>query len=235
MPGVDDGAADMAESQRLLDGLAALGYRRLAVTPHYNPELFGAPTPDEVRSAVAAINRERGGNPPTVLTGAEIQLDDRFVEQVLAGELPGIADGPTYLVEFGHGYGTVPPGFEELLFRLQTKEIQLIIAHVERYADVQRDPRRLESLRRSGALIQVNLLSLTGKYGRGPRRTAWRLIEDGAADLVATDLHGAADLEPLGRALEELAELDAAALERLASTNPAAVLDGEPWEVAGRE
>ena len=235
MPGVDDGAADMDETQQLLDELARLGYRRLAVTPHYNPELFGAPGPDEVRAAVGAINQVRNERAPTVLPGAEIQLDDRFFEQVQAGELPGIADTPTYLVEFGHGYGTVPHGFEELLFRLRAKEIQLIIAHVERYADVQRDPARLEPLRRGGALVQVNLLSLVGKYGRGPRRTAWHLIESRAADLVATDLHGTADLEPLRRALVELGEHDPGELERLASVNPAAVLDGEPWEVIDGE
>jgi protein-tyrosine phosphatase len=235
LPGLDDGASDTAESLAMLDGLAALGYTRVAVTPHYHHGLFETPVRTEVLRRIEALASSRGDRPPALLPGAEIWFDERLLEPDAPDLLPGLGPSRALLVEFGCQPGSPPRGLERLAIDLRQRGAHLIVAHPERYPDIQRDPDRLQPLRQAGALIQVDLLSLVGSYGRGPRTTAWKLLESGAADAVASDLHRAADLPDLARALGELLHFDHAEFARLASQNPAAVLDGRPEAVTRRD
>jgi len=233
--GVDDGAADAAESHAILDGLAELGYRGVALTRHHNHPMF-----DNVDEAVVAartdeLRRTRGDRPPALIMGAEVMLDERFVDELEGGRLPWLGAPGVHLVEFAYGQGTVPSGFEELVFRQQIKGRTLIVAHAERYPDFQRDGSRLEVIARAGALVQVNLMSLAGRYGRKSARAGWQILEDGLADLVSSDLHHAADLAMVRTGLEELARADRDELIRLASTNPRHLFEGRPLEVSRRD
>jgi tyrosine-protein phosphatase YwqE len=233
--GVDDGAADPAESHAILDGLAAIGYRGVALTRHYNHPMFENVGDDEVEARTEALRQDRTGRQPALLASAEVMVDERFVGELEGGLLPWIGAPRTHLIEFAYGQGTVPSGFEELVFKQQIKQTTMIVAHAERYPDFQRDHSRLEAVARAGALIQVNLMSLAGRYGRRTARTGWRIIENGLADLVSTDLHHAADLPTVRSGLEELARTDPDELIRLASFNPRQLFEGRPFEVSRRD
>ncbi|MBW2277379.1 MAG: hypothetical protein JRF63_07795 [Deltaproteobacteria bacterium] len=233
--GVDDGAADPDESNAILDGLAEMGYRGVAFTRHHNHPMFENAEDDDVAARTDELGRQREGRQPKVITGAEVMIDERFVDDLEAERLPWIGAPGIHLIEFAYGQGTVPNGFEELVFRQQVKRRTLIVAHAERYPDFQRDRTRLEAVARAGALVQINLMSLAGRYGRKTARTGWQLIEAGLADLVSTDLHHAADLAVVRTGLEELARADKGELVRLASTNPKHLFEGRPLEVSRRD
>lgn len=235
LPGVDDGAPDEAESQAMLDGLADLGYVRVAATPHHHHGMFGTVSSEDIARSIAGIEERRAGRPPLVVPGAEIWFDERVLEPGAADTLPGYGASRILLVEFSGQPGSPPRGLERLVFELSRRAAHLVIAHPERYPDIQRDPGRLEPLRRAGALVQINLLSLVGRHGSAPRAAAWKLLESGAADVAATDLHRAADLTDLARALDELARWSPAEFVRLVSANPAAILDGKPAAVTRHE
>ena len=234
LPGIDDGAVDAAESHAMLDGLAELGYVRVAATSHFNHSLFEGVDRETTGRLVGELARARPGG-PRLVAGGEIWFDERALDPGRLAKLPGYGGHPIHLVEFGTQPGAPPEGLEELVFRLQVRDTTIVIAHAERYPDVQRNPLRLEPLRRAGALVQVNLMSLVGRYGQRVMTAAWEILEGGYADVVGSDLHRAVDLPSLGRGLEELARWDAGELERLAAVNPAALLDGEPEEVRGRD
>jgi protein-tyrosine phosphatase len=233
--GVDDGPAVADESHAILDGLAELGYRHVVLTPHYNHPMFDDPDRAQVAERAAELQQARGDRPPEISIGAEIMVDERFVEHARAGDLPSTGALKIHLIEFAYGQGSVPSGFEELVFRLQTKGITLIIAHAERYPDFQRDQARLEAVSHAGALIQINLMSLSGRYSHKARRYGWELVESRQADLGASDLHHAADLLHLRKAIEELARVDREQLVRLVSTNPQLLLEGKPFELDRRD
>jgi protein-tyrosine phosphatase len=235
LPGLDDGAASLEECHAMLDGLAALGYVRVAATPHHHRGLFETPPPVELARIIAGIDGQRAGRPPRIVPGAEIWFDERLLEPEAADVLPGYGSSRILLVEFAGQPGSLPRGFEALVFKLARCSVQLVIAHPERTPDIQRDLGRLEPLRRAGALTQINLLSLIGRYGSAPRTIAWKLLESGAADVAATDLHRTEDLPDLERALDELARWSPAEFVRLVSTNPSAILDGTPGAVARRD
>jgi len=230
LPGVDDGPASSHETIAILDGMAALGYVSVACTPHFNNDALTPDTPTQ-EGLILEIASRRSNKPPDLLTGAEVLFDDRFILAEEQGRIPRIGSGRTYLIEFGFNPGSVPPGIEEMFFRFQVREGTFILAHPERNPDFVRDPSRLEQVAHAGALLQIDLLSLSGKYGRKTRRTAWEFLEEGLADIVASDLHSQAELNGLERALKDLAEWDKEEFVRLASSNPLKILQDRPNEV----
>jgi len=231
LPGLDDGAADDAASRAMLDAYAALGYARVAATPHWHHSGFATPSLQEIARLVAAANTERSGAVPVLVPGAEIAFDERFLPALTADELPRLGRGRAYLLELCALPGGLPRGFDEIVFRFTTKGVTLVLAHVERVPDLRRDRGPISELRRAGALVQVDLVSLAGKHGRTARQHAWRLVESGSADVVATDAHAPRDFPLVERALEELALFDAAEAVRLAAENPGKILDGASDEV----
>ncbi|MCP4600631.1 MAG: hypothetical protein GY847_08890 [Proteobacteria bacterium] len=230
LPGVDDGAADLNESMAMLDGLAALGYVRVAATPHFNSNEL---KPDKAtqETLILELKAQREDRGPEILTGAEILFDDLFLNEEEQGNLPRIGNERTYLIEFGFSPGSVPIRVEEAFFRFQVKGGTLILAHPERTPDFQRDPERIKSICRAGVLLQVDLVSLAGKFGGAAKKMGYELIDEGLVDIVASDLHALGDLEKIQYALKELADRDGDEFERMASTNPRLILEGLPDEV----
>ncbi|MFO8071385.1 MAG: CpsB/CapC family capsule biosynthesis tyrosine phosphatase [Polyangia bacterium] len=228
--GVDDGAESVEESHAMLDGLAGLGYSRVAATPHFSHPLFGSPPRALVEERVADLVRERGEALPLLVPGAEIHITEDFRDSAAARSLPAYGQTTAHLVEFAFQPGSIPDGIEQVFFEMQVRGGIVVVAHVERYPDVQRSLQRVESLRRT-AVIQVNLMSVIGKYGPRPRNATWKLLEKGLVDVLATDLHRAADLPDVARALSEIADWDSEQLERLVSANPSLLLDGRGSEL----
>ena len=233
--GLDDGPSDRAGTIEILDGLHALGYVQVAATPHRNPRMFPLHELREIETAIEDVAGERGDLGPEIVAGGEIMFDDSFIDDLENGSLPRLGAGSTYLVEFGAHPGAIPNAFEETVFLLQARDIAIVIAHGERHYDLQQDQRRVDLLRKGGAIIQIDLMSLIGGYGREAMKTAWRLLENGCADLVSTDLHSAAHMDKIAESLGELAEWDEAELVRLASTNPRLILAGDQWEIERHE
>src|SRR5690606_5084940 len=88
------------------------------------------------------------------------------------------------------------PDLHRILFELQMKGYQQILAHPERYTYY----RRLEdyaNLKTMGCSLQVNLLSLCGYYGKTVLAAAQTLSANGLIDFLGTDLHHQGQLEQL--------------------------------------
>lgn len=230
LPGLDDGARDLDESIAMLDGMAALGYTRVVATPHFDTETRW-PDVESQRRIIDQISSRRGDKPPAILSGAEAIFDSAFAGEEEKGNVPRLGESRLYVVEFHFNHRSVPAGAEESFFQFKVKGGELILAHPERIPDLQGDVSRVKAIKSAGAFLQVDLLSVAGRYGDAAKRTSLDLIEDGVADLVSSDLHRLEDLEALDAVLDQLARWDSAELERLASTNPAALLDGRPEQV----
>ncbi len=233
LPAVDDGARDIDDSLRLLDGLAELGYTEVAATPHFNNGQL-SPALKYQRQLIAQIDGARSTRVPVVFPAAEIRFDDQFVNGESSGGFPSLGSGNTYLVELGLYPGGVPPHLEKLAFQFTARGITLVLAHPERYADFRSNVTILESLSRSDVLLQLDLLSLVGRHGAKVKRLAWSLLEQGLFDLASSDIHRPADLSELHSALKSLHSWDEQEFVRLTSTNPRLVLEGHPEEIERR-
>jgi protein-tyrosine phosphatase len=242
VPGVDDGAATLAESLESLRELYREGVRTLVATPHLLlPRLA---TDGAIRRELEVQRRAfdrltdaaaREGGLPALGLGQEIWAPDApTLGRVLARSDVGLDGSRAVLVEFGF---ELRGSHLDVIEAAVAAGRRIIIAHPERY----RFPAGLvplEVMRRwqaMGALLQVNAGSFGGHYrDHRPEAegTAWAMVAEGLVDLVATDHHATrrSGVSPL-EAFEELcARGERALAERAMVERPGAVLRDDPLE-----
>lgn len=228
LPGVDDGVTTLADARTICRELKAMGYSRLVTTPHIRSRMFDNRKPDLER-AFAAFVAELGSEAalPELGLSAEHHCDSVFLELFEAGELVPYPGGHALLVEFPNE--ALPVAFDRLAFRLARKGFKPVIAHPERYVPLFKRTDPVDPLLDQEVGLQLDLMSLVGKYGRSARKAAERMLEEGAYTIAATDTHRVEDLARVAEALTLLHKLvgdEEATL--LLSENPRRLLAGEP-------
>lgn len=232
LPGVDDGARSLSDTLEMARALVDLGFTTVAPSPHARPEYAPLEVVEarlsEVREAL-----EREGIALTLGRNAENVLDDAFLRGLGTPAARMLGAGPYVLVELP--YTTPVPMLPDILFRIRTKGVTPVIAHPERCLEFERKGRAAEAVR-TGALLQLDVGALTGRYGGPAKKLARAFLEDGLYSLGATDLHAPVGArEWLGRALEELrSRVGEQAFGQLLRDNPARLLAGEALESAGQ-
>jgi protein-tyrosine phosphatase len=230
VPGVDDGADDLDQSRAALAAMAAQGVRTVVVTPHFNASTTASPGEmdacfarvdpawERLRAMAAAefpgVRLERG---------VEVKLDTP--QSDLSDPRVRLAGTQFVLVEFP--FMAVPPNAAHALFDLKVQGWTPIVAHPERYSNLEPDLRSAHEWRRVGAHLQVNCGSVLGRYGPQAKELAWALLRRGMADYLCSDYHARG--EPW--TAECRAALEAAGgraqAERLMEENPARMLENE--------
>lgn len=236
IPGVDDGAADLPQALAALAAFAAQGVDSVIATPH----LSGADTlrPAALARALAdidaawdALRLAAADACPGVRLerGAEVMLDVPAPD--LSDPRLRLAGTRFVLVEFP--FMTVPPQAAEALRGLCAAGWHPVLAHPERYANAAASLEDAARWRAAGAALQVNAGSLLGRYGEGPRRIAWGLVERGWADYLCSDFHARGRCATAEAAAALARAGGPAQAHRLTHENPARLLAGQaPLPVA---
>ncbi len=196
LPGIDDGATDLDNSLELIKGMQNLGYRKLITTPHIIWDMYRN-TPQIINDKLALVNAaiKEQGIDIELKAAAEYFLDEH-VEELLKKKQPLLTiSGNKVLTEFSMIFPSMST--RDLLFEMQMQGYQPIIAHPERYVYLQQNKDFYQELKDIGCLFQLNLLALSGHYGRAVKELAEYLLEKGYYDLVGTDLHHLRHLEEL--------------------------------------
>lgn len=230
VPGVDDGARTLEDAVEMARALVDLGFTTVAPSPHARPE-FPSYSRETVEARLGELRTglERAGVKLALGTNAENFLDDAFLRGLGTPEARLLGAGRYVLVELPH---TAPvPTLTDLLFRIRVKGVTPVLAHPERCLEFERKGRAAEAVR-AGALLQLDVGALTGRYGGTAKKLARSFLEDGLYTLGATDLHGPVGArEWVGKALTELrGKVGEQAFTRLMATSPARLLAGEPLE-----
>lgn len=200
LPGIDDGAPDLFTSIALIKAMKAMGYRSLIATPHVMTDLYPNTRDiilakrDEVRIAV-----EKAGIEIHIDAAAEYLVDDSF-EALYKKEPLLTLPGGYVLVEMSFHFAH--PNFHKIIFDLQMKGYKPILAHPERYRYFHHTE-DLDEIKNYGCLLQLNLLSINGYYGKPMRDQAQRLLGKGMVDFMGTDLHHMRHAELLADSLME--------------------------------
>jgi protein-tyrosine phosphatase len=188
LPGIDDGAPDVAASLSLIRNLRQLGYQRFITTPHVYSELYPN-TPETIQAAYAVLLSalKEAGEELSITYAAEYFLDD-YVSTLLARQQPLLTIYENWvLVEIS--FVQAPLDLDQRFFDLLLAGYKPILAHPERYSYWHADKAKYHELRERGLLFQVNLLSLGGYYGKQVAETAKYLVKEELVDLVGTDCH----------------------------------------------
>ena len=163
---------------------------------------------------------------PELLLGAEHFCDDVFWQLLERGQALPYTGGKALLIELPQDQ--MPLGLEQRVFRMRVRGLRPVIAHPERYAPLFGASQPLARLVELGAVALLDLMSLTGKYGRRPRKAAERMLEQGLYFAACSDCHRPADVETVATAIERLRKLAGAPeAEQLLTRNPRMILQGE--------
>ncbi len=234
IPHVDDGARSLEDAVEMARTLVSLGFTAAAPSPHNRPQ-YASWSHERTLTQKAllqdALNAQ--GIALALHDNAENDLmDDRFVPQMGTPDarLVGGAGGKYVLVEAP--YGSPVPALREILFRVKVKGITPLIAHPERCLEFQRKGRAAEAVA-AGALLQLDIGALTGRYGPDAKKWARTLLDDGLYAVGATDLHAPVNAKGwVGEALAELRKrAGAAEFDRMMTERPGRILGGEPVEL----
>jgi len=226
LPGLDDGPPDEAGALAMAGEAAAAGVRMMAATPHLRAD-FPAVRPEELADRAARV-RERlaaAGVALEVVQGGEVDVlwaqtaSDAALRAVSYG-----GRGHDLLVETP--YGELPGMFEDLLFRIRVRGFRLLLAHPERNPSFQADPQRLIRLTEQGVLLQLTAASVSARGHSRAARLAHRLIADGHAHVIASDMHRAGGTRASLR--DALAAAGSDRARWMVTDAPAAILAGDP-------
>ena len=196
LPGIDDGADAVATSLSLIQSLMALGITQSIATPHIISDMYknNAQTISVALHKVQLALQQNNIN-FKLKAAAEYMLDDYFFE-LLQSKIPLLTLTDNYvLTEFS--YAEKPSNIEQMVFSIITEGYQPILAHPERYTYFHNDYAQYEKLRDLGFLLQINLLSLTGYYGKPVAKAAAYLAKHNLVAFAATDLHHTRHMQAL--------------------------------------
>jgi protein-tyrosine phosphatase len=217
LPGIDDGARDMADAVEMARQAERDGIGAICATPHIRADhdVRVAELPARLAALAGAV--KRAGCPTDVLTGGEVAepiVDDLGDAELRAVTLGG--GGRWILLE--PAPGPLGDGLVAAVRGLHGRGFRCVIAHPERH--IGSDLRsRLAQLIGEGALIQATAAALTDA---ATQPAMLGLAEAGLIHVLGSDSHSALAGRPVALT---------AALELLATVRP--IADEPEWVAAG--
>jgi tyrosine-protein phosphatase YwqE len=188
LPGIDDGLQTMEQTLAFVQEMKHLGYKKIICTPHILPGIHDNTYEgilsklEEVKSALVKANIDM-----PIYAGAEYMVGLEFAEAIKSNK-PILTFGKNYvLIEMS--FAAVSQNIVEVVFDLLMKGYKPILAHPERYSYYHHNFDVFHEFIERGCLLQVNLLSLTGYYGKPVFKTAERLIKNKMVNFLGTDMH----------------------------------------------
>lgn len=202
LPGLDDGLEKMEDTIRFIGELQELGYEKLICTPHTLAEVHPN-TPLTILPRLEDVRQElKRQNILFPIDAASEYMTDMSLDEKIANDYPLLTFGKDHryiLIEMS--YLAESSNIENVIFGLQAKGLQPILAHPERYNYYHGNIPRYHRMKEMGCLMQSNLLSFLGYYGKPVQITVEKLAKEGLIDLLGTDMHHHRHLH----ALKELA------------------------------
>tara|TARA_R110002167_G_scaffold129337_7_gene312212 strand:+ start:1194 stop:1934 length:741 start_codon:yes stop_codon:yes gene_type:complete len=196
LPGIDDGAKNVAESVALIKSFEALGVRHFIATPHIMHNYY----PNNSETIGHSLNLlkdeliKTGLSDISISAAAEHMIDSNFEVILEKGEIMPIRKN-YILIEMSYLQASI--NFNEAIFKIASARLFPILAHPERYVYLKSGSRRFAKYKEQGMLFQLNLLSLGEFYGKDVQQKAFKLIDKGMIDFVASDVHNMAQMQNL--------------------------------------
>jgi len=192
LPGFDGSASDISSALAYIKGLSALGFRKLICAPIRSVS--------EDKQSIAAYHSMF-----MELRESSVNISDH-IDLVLAGEylINQTFEANSSLHVLGGNFVLISipdTAFDgklsQAVFDLIIRNYRPVLAHPEKYPFLAKDKKKLKRLKHKGCLLQLDLLSVTGHYGKEVRSAAISLLKDNFYDLAGTNLQNIQDLQVL--------------------------------------
>ncbi len=226
---IDDGIPSIAECEKALEIAAEDGIQIIASTPHLIPGRTDLSVIEKRQNELKKVAQEFDVE---IRTGAELFMNRASLDAIAKGQIRPYEGTNRQLCEYDVRRDLSEIEYaDEPLYEMKVRGITPVIAHVERYFHKNIDLDVIQNWKDQGCIIQVNRTSLLARGNKTVRNNAWKVVDAGLADLVATDTHRTSGprIPVLSDVYEEIAARNGEKTARiLCIDNPAALLAGEP-------
>jgi protein-tyrosine phosphatase len=185
LPGIDDGAATVAESVIMAESAVEDGITHVVATPHSSSEYsFDFARVRRLRDDL----QSRIGDRLKLATGCDFHLNPENLKSFRNNASLYCLNQRNYLlVEFNEI--SIPPGMDQALHEIQLAGVHPVITHPERNRILRLNVERLKKWVRQGCFVQVTGGALTGRFGPLAQKDALQWIRQGLVHFVASDAH----------------------------------------------
>ncbi len=187
LPGIDDGAKTIDDSKVILENMISFGFQQVITTPHTIKTVW-----DNTTKSIAEAHEKVKTELPdlhkkvNLKSASEYLMDDNFVKLFQSEKLLTLKDNYV-LVEMS--YLNPPINLYDIIFELQVEGYIPVLAHPERYTFYHNNFKEYEKLKKAGCLLQMNLLSSVGYYGKAVAEIADKLLGNTMIDFTGSDIH----------------------------------------------
>jgi len=184
LPGIDDGAKDVEESKKIIGEMKELGFKKIIATPHTYPGMYEN-TNDSILNSFNILKGSLDLD-IEINFASEYMSDRSVIDKAENKSLLCLKDNYVLIeMSFLKKYDQI----NDLIFKLKINGYTPILAHPERYLYFHKSLDKLNELRRRGCLLQMNIISITGYYGRKFSKISNRLLALDYIDFVGSDIH----------------------------------------------
>jgi protein-tyrosine phosphatase len=188
LPGIDDGSRSIDETLEMLREAEKAGFKEIITTPHYFEGYYEKD--EETREQL--INNVKAQMDikkisVSLYVGNEIYITEDTMNNVKLRKASSLNSTKYVLVEFD--LNARPMNMMNLIYRILKERCIPILAHPERYTAFQDDFSLISELSEMGVLMQCNLGSILGKYGRSARRMVRKMAKEDLIFTFGSDAH----------------------------------------------
>ena len=189
LPGLDDGAQSIEETLMIVRQLQDVGFNTLIATPHVL-EGHGFISPAEILAATQQVRTcvAQAGLSVEVLPGAENYIFPNMAKWAREGKLLTLGNTGKYLL-IELPLLELPLYTDQVFFELQANGMIPVLAHPERQRVLANEPDRLLDWAQKGVLFQLDLRSLSGKYGPQAKWLAKMMLQSDLINFIGSDAH----------------------------------------------
>jgi protein-tyrosine phosphatase len=188
LPGIDDGASNLAEALDIAREAAKQGISHIVCTPHHNAKYSNRAEQVLQATEEFQVVLNRVEVPVTIYECQEVRIHEDLLQEFDRGDLLTADINNRYLfIEFPTQ--SIPFYTDDVLRGLIERGVTPIIVHPERYAHFQENPNAMIGYIRMGCLFQVTAPSLVGQYGKRTQEIAETMVKQRLVHMVASDAH----------------------------------------------
>lgn len=203
--GVDDGSKSLNESLEIIDYLKSVGITDIVLTSHYIDGTNYKINVSERKKRLEKLKKATQDKNVNLYLGNEVYLTDSVVSLFNTKEICTLNNSKYMLVELP--LSNYLRNYQNILCDINEAGLIPIMAHPERYRFIQKDKTKISEILDYGCLLQCNIDSLIGKYGRDAKKVMKWLLKKDLVSFVATDTHYVSDNKKLEKAYKKLKKI----------------------------
>jgi protein-tyrosine phosphatase len=189
LSGMDDGADTISESLLIIKEALNSGITDIVLTPHYIEGTKYAYNNKHKKNMFNQLKQiiDSEGIKINLYLGNEIFISNNIVDLINKDEVYTINGSRYLLIELPLKWKF--ENTEKIIYNLINNGYIPIIAHPERYEIFYSSRNLIEELIKMGVLLQGNIGSLIGIYGKKVKKQLEYMLKNNMIDLLASDVH----------------------------------------------